>query len=341
MQFLYFLRQGVALSDEQLTFTNDRPYVIYGYAAVPENKTMVVDPGARIHFHENSGLWVQENASLQINGTLSADTLLLENEIVFEGDRLEPEFENIAGQWGTVWLSKGSTNNIISNLTLKNATIGLFVEGDVQDPATTLTIKNTQVYNSASVNLWANTAKITGENVVLGGAGDISLYCSLGGDYSFTHSTIANYWSNGFRNGPALRLDNELNLASGEVLQGDLENASFVNCIISGSSFNELDIFANGSNAFNFNFDDCILQFEGNTDNPLLDFTDTTYYNSIYLNENTDFKKPILNDFRLGAMSFAIDRGQTEAAAIVPADILGVQRTASPDLGAYEATIEN
>ena len=48
------LIEGFYLNDNQLNFTNEKPYVIYGYAAVAPNKTLTVEPGARIHFHRDS-----------------------------------------------------------------------------------------------------------------------------------------------------------------------------------------------------------------------------------------------------------------------------------------------
>ena len=47
--------QGRFLTDSELTFTNEKPYVIYGYAAVDEGKILTIDAGARLHFHTNSG----------------------------------------------------------------------------------------------------------------------------------------------------------------------------------------------------------------------------------------------------------------------------------------------
>ena len=107
--------QGRFLTDSELTFTNERPYVIYGYAAVDEGKTLNIDAGARVHFHANSGLLITNNASLKVNGQLSTDQDILENEVVFEGDRLEPLFEDIPGQWGTIWLRAGSKENEINH----------------------------------------------------------------------------------------------------------------------------------------------------------------------------------------------------------------------------------
>ena len=127
----------------------------------------------------------QEGGKLQIIGSLSTDQELLENEVIFEGDRLEPEFEQVPGQWGTIWVASESVENTIEYLTIKNATVGLMVEGDQLLETSTLTIKNSQIYNSSSMNFWAKSAAIEGENLVLGSAGDHSLYCNLGGTYSF------------------------------------------------------------------------------------------------------------------------------------------------------------
>ena len=87
--------QGRFLEDSELTFTNEKPYVIYGYAGVGAGKTLTMEAGARVHFHADSGIIVTDNASLQINGALSTDQETLENEVILEGDRLEPLYENI------------------------------------------------------------------------------------------------------------------------------------------------------------------------------------------------------------------------------------------------------
>ncbi|NNJ88386.1 MAG: hypothetical protein HKP53_03210, partial [Eudoraea sp.] len=81
--------EGFLLEDDELNFSDEKPYVIYGYAAVSENKVLTIQPGARLHFHESSGILVGTGGSLKINGLLSEDPELLENEVIFEGDRLE------------------------------------------------------------------------------------------------------------------------------------------------------------------------------------------------------------------------------------------------------------
>ena len=122
--------QGRYLLPSELTFTNEKPYVVYGYAAVSDGETLTVDAGARLHFHANSGIIVTEGASLHVNGSFSPDQDTLEYEVVFESDRLEPEFSDIPGQWGTIWLFENSLNNTINYATIKNATIGILSDAN-------------------------------------------------------------------------------------------------------------------------------------------------------------------------------------------------------------------
>ena len=171
--------EGFLLTDEQLSFSNEKPYVIYGYAGVASDKTLNIAAGSRVHFHKDSGILVGEGASLSVNGTLSMDTLLLENEVIFEGDRLEPEFSEVPGQWGTIWLAPGSSSNIINHLTIRNASVGLLVEGNSDLNPPKLSVSNSQIYNSLAINIWARSSSINGENLVLGNAGNGSFFCAL------------------------------------------------------------------------------------------------------------------------------------------------------------------
>lgn len=335
--------EGFILEDSQLDFSREKPYVIYGYAAVDEGDTLSVEAGSRIHFHKDSGILIGDGASININGTLSTDQELMENEVILEGDRLEPEFSEIAGQWGTLWLARGSLNAQIDYCTIKNATVGLLVEGRTGSEPT-LTIKNSQIYNSGTVNLWGRDTGIEAENLVLGNAGEASLLCDIGGNYEFLHCTFANYWSGSFRAGPALRLSNFGSTASGEIVVGPLDNAFFSNCIIYGNTSRELGLSSDDNTAFNFNFSDVLIKFNdvsGLTENdPLYDFENDLYYNNIILNEDPEFLNTARNDFKLGPESSAIDTADIETAQMVPLDILGIDRIPDPDLGAFEYTTD-
>ena len=318
--------------------------MIYGSAAVPQNKGLIIEAGSRVHFHQNSGLLVSEGASLKINGALSMDQNTLENEIIFEGDRLEPEFDNIPGQWGTIWLSEGSKANAIDHLTLKNATIGIYVAGYTPAAPPTLTLKNSKIYNSASVNLWGKTTSIVGENCVLGSAGNTSLYCSVGGNYSFTHSTIANYWQHGFRSGAALEIDNYISFeGTGEA--ADLTQAQFLNCIIDGNTNLELSLRSDALNQFNFYFSHCMIKFKDSNgsfvEDPHYDFQDPSQFEAAFLNEDADFWDARHHDLRIGEASFGKAKAAGAYATLVPVDLLGAARADSADIGAYQSAPKN
>lgn len=320
---------GFYLKEEQLSFKAEKPYVIYGYAAVPANKVLKVQAGARIFFHDNSGIIVPENASLQIDGALSEDPLKMENEVILQGDRLEGIYKNIPGQWGGIWLRKGSKNNIIQYASIKNAGVGILIEGTAAS-LTPLELKNVRIYNSAVSGIMAENAEISGQNVVLNRSGQASLHLT-GGWHTFMHSTITNYWQQSYREYPALFLEN-FTEAEPAPLQ-----AAFYNSIIFGNENSELGYNYNDTVPFDVFFSHSLIKFGRiNENDPLYDFSNSEIYRNIRLNEDPLLADPIKNDLRLQQNSAAIDNGDPEVARQVPLDISGKDRTAAPDLGAYE-----
>ncbi|RAJ17151.1 hypothetical protein [Olleya aquimaris] len=335
--------QGRELLPEELTFTNEKPYVIYGYAAVPSGETLTVNAGARVHFHANSGLLVSEGATLNINGALSNDQEVLENEVIFEGDRLEPLFSDVPGQWGTIWLFENSLNNTINYATIKNATVGILSDGNADAAQDKLTITNSQIYNVSTFGILGRNTSITAENIVLNNAGQSSFGATFGGKYNVTHSTIANYWNSSFRQFPALLINNFVTDADNNAFITELTEANFSNCIIYGNDNPELliDELQDETSPipFNFKFTNCLLRFEDgsnffNSDN--YNFEDTTHYENMIFNQDPNFRNAFENDLIIGDDSAANGQGNSTFANQVPTDILGINRTASPDLGAYQ-----
>jgi len=337
------LIEGFYLEDDELHFTNEKPYVIYGYAAVAPNKTLTVDAGSRVHFHANSGILVANQGSMKVNGEASDDPELLENQVIFEGDRLEPAFSDIPGQWGTIWLTQGSTNHEFSYTTIKNSVVGILM--DSNDGDRTLTLKNVEIYNISNVGLLARTGDVYGENMVINNCGQTSLSCSLGGRYTFNHSTFANYWNNGFRLFPTVSIDNVLQVGDNEFLYADLIEANFNNCIIYGSESRELGLTEDSSAAFNFNFTNSLIKFEDPfgdfDDDPNYDFSNDLIYTSIVRNAEPMFFNTNANDFNIETDTSGADGiGDSATASLVPLDANGINRnTSNPDAGAYESVV--
>ncbi len=333
--------QGRELLPNELTMTNEKPYVIYGYAAVPQGETLTIEAGSRLHFHENSGIIVNSGASIHVNGAFSSDQKLLENEVIFEGDRLEPNFSERPGQWGTIWLLEGSTNNIINYTTIKNALVGILCDGNVNAATDKLTITNSQVYNSSNFGVFGRNTSIRGENVVINNSGLSSFAGTIGGKYNFTHCTIANYWGNGFRQFPSVLLNNFVPDEDGNPIVTDLAEANFNNCIIYGNDNPEISFEEVEDDAvdFNFKFTNCLIRFQDNNGSftgPNYDLNDTNHYEGNIFNEDPNFKDPDLNMLIIGEESAAINKGLASFAGQVPNDILNVNRTSTPDIGAYQ-----
>ena len=332
---------GFFLDNSELTFTNAKPYVIYGYAAVGAGKILDIQAGARIHFHDQSGIIVGNNGSIQVNGQPSI-TASLEKEVIFKGDRLEPNFAETPGQWGTILLTDGSTNNMFSNLTIKNASVGLFIQN--QD-ATMVQIKNTQIYNCSNVGLLARTAKINAENLVINNTGQNALACTYGGNYTFNHCTFTNYWSGSNRQSPAVALTNFFQVSENNYLTKNL-TASFDSCVIYGANNLEIGIskFDNATAPiFNVSLNYCLVKFNDVNNQ----FGNNILYTSSFLNglnnnliaNNNNFYDPKFvntnrNKLNIQTGSSVIGKGKN---FVLPSfDILNKPRTNPTDIGAYK-----
>ena len=322
---------------EELNWTNEKPYVVYGYAFVPDGETLNIDAGARVHFHANSGIIVDKNAQLKVNGTLN-------NDVVFEGDRLEPDFSNVPGQWGTILITSNLANEI-NYLTIKNATVGLLLQRSVANVFPTLTINNSQIYDSSNIGLLARTSTVTGSNLVINNAGQAALACTHGGTYNFTHSTFNNTWPSSQQ--VAVLVTNNIETSEGIFVQ-DLVAANFNNCIIYGSNQIEMlldnEQSTNATTLFNYKFNHCLLKFNNNSssyiNNPLYQFaTDTTHYVNCSIANNSTLFNPKFEDESKNLLWLSEDLNlphDAAATALVPTDIAGINRTTSTDLGAYQ-----
>jgi hypothetical protein len=326
---------GFYLNDNT-TFTNEKPYVIYGYCAVPENKTLTVEAGAKIHFHSNSGIIVNKNATLTVEGELN-------NEVIMEGDRLEPQFSNVPGQWGAIWLRPGSKNHSITNSIIKNASIGIIMDSIGSDSSPTLTIKNTQIYNSSNFGILARETNIKGENLVIHNSGQSSLACIIGGTYNFTHSTFTNFWPYSLRQYPSVIVNNfyTTSINNSQVVETrDLLEANFTNCIIDGDNSIELALDKVEGSSFNYLFKNNLIKFNDVNNTyagiPEYDFEEANHYIENIFNGNADFKSPTSNELIIGENSEGNQKANVQGTLLVPYDIMGILRNSPADIGAYE-----
>lgn len=327
--------QGFYL-DGNTTFTNEKPYVIYGYCAIPSGNTLTIEAGAQIHFHANSGLIADPDATLKIEGTL-------DQNVHISGDRLQPQFKDVPGQWGTIWLKAGSTNHSINYATIKNGDIGILVDSIGSSSNPTLNIQNTQLYNFSNYGLLGRSTDIIGANLAINNIGFSALSLTGGGVYNFTHSTFVNYWNQSSRRSPSVYINNYEFTTGNGISSIDLNQANFNNCIIAGNNNIELILDNENTAEFNYNFKNNLIQFDdinGNfTDIPEYNFEDENYYQDNIFNGKPDFKDPYENNLIIGTESSGINHGNIDEAAKFPFDLMGINRLTSPDIGAYQHQI--
>lgn len=328
------LNESDPIHGNELIFTNEKPYVIYGFAGVPSGKTLQIQPGARVHFHADSGILVQNGGTLNIGSgwTPSTDPEKPEkNEVIFEGDRLEPGFSDTPGQWFSVWLQSGSTNTI-DHLILKNAVVGILADN------APLTITNSQIYNSSKIGIAGRAAGINGTNLAIATAGQACFATIAGGSFTFQHCTFNNNWGNPDQF--AVLLSNYETDSDNVKHPNPLTQADFKNCIIYGTNNVELyfDQYEDDSVAFVKNFQNCLVKFRDagtqlETDNSYADIRNEANGNKKNLDPkflNANNNKHNINDDS-PAHNAGIDLG-------VPTDILGRLRTSNPpDIGAYQS----
>lgn len=183
---------------EELTWTNDKPWVVYGFAHVPAGQTLTIQEGTKVHFHDGAGIIVDQNANIVIDGNPSLydseGNLIDDNEVTFEGDRLEPAFSGTPGQWrGMIILS--TTGNTIDHLKIKNAFYGIQLPGDgAQGYQPQLSITNSQVLNMVNFGILGVHANISAENFVANNIGQACFAGLEGGNYNLLHCSLNNNW---------------------------------------------------------------------------------------------------------------------------------------------------
>lgn len=317
---------GASISNTIVTWPKDKPHVIYGWLVVDSTQQLIIQQGTKVHFHQNAGMWVYRYGTLKVNGALN-------NEVVFQGDRLEPYMQDEPGQWDRIWINEGSVNNEINYAIIKNGFIGIQAElllGSFSSPRR-LRITNTKVYNMKKWGLYAIAFNIYGGNNVFSNCKEYTAAFVAGGNYRFIHSTFANFWNKDPRSTPSVHIDNHAGSQ-----QIPLDTCYFGNCIVDGSQSNELelDIVTTNTFAVNYVFSNSFLRTTANVSN-------TTHFPAgNRINGTTSFVDPGTYNFELNASSGAtnLPSGASLDAILFPLDLKGTSRisTSTPDAGAYE-----
>ena len=322
----------IAKENENITWTNDKPYVIYGYAVVDSAGCLTIPEGTRVHFAKNSGLWIYRFGCLNVNGTKGTP-------VIFQGARLDYDYREIAGQWDRIWINEGATSNI-NYAEIKNAFIGLQLEtiiGRSNPDNTLLHLRNTKISNMTAYGIYTKYYNLRASNVLVTNCAENTLAITMGGKYNFKHCTFANFYAASTqRQSPSVVINN---YNDAQVFA--LDSCYFGNCILYGNIENEIIVDSKSGASFNYLFENSLLKID-----PTTNTSNTANFNNIVKNPpdvavDGAITQPLFNninllDYRLRASAPGINAGLPLLGQQVPIDLDGYARDGQPDMGCYE-----
>lgn len=306
-------------------WASDLPIVILGGLLVDTTATLTIRKGTRIYLHPDAPLIV--NGTLIVQGTK-------DEKVIFASDRIDPFYRDLPAGWPGIYFTGSSKNNKIDFAIIKNAYQGIVSQEGTTNGLPKVVLSHSIIDNIYDAGLFGINSSIEADNCLISNCGkNISLV--LGGNYSFTHCTVATY-GNFFvdHNFPVLLATNFIEQNS-TVYTGDLK-ASFTNCIFwgeGGTIENEIILGKKPNALFDVTFENMVYK------NKDADFSPAILTGNNF--ENTDPKFDSINvtknyyDFHItkDINSPAIDQGSPTP---YPTDLDEKNRNVLPDLGCYE-----
>lgn len=310
-----------------------KPYLIYDSLVVSSEGTLAIEAGTRLFFHND--------ADMRVHGRVLCNGIV-DNPVVFRGmrtDKMLPylPYDRLDGQWGGIRVFAESFGNEFHNADIHGGRYGISCDlSGVNDSKLYMT--NSSIHNVASDALCMNYCAGTFINCEFSNAGG-NCVTLIGGHTQFLHCTMAQFYPWDASRGSALYFCNVKN----DTIY-PLENADFMNCLITGYGDDEVygSRLENNDAAFNCKFVNCVLNTD--TEN---EASKKFFVNCISENEeNAAFKSSnfkcvdtenYIYDFRLDSLSVARKVGDGGFYEYAPMDKDGVLRPdVNPDAGCYQ-----
>lgn len=302
-------------------WANDKPHVVYGYAGIDEGQTLTIPAGTDIYLHNNSLIYVYKGA-LHIEGSKSSPVTL-------RGDRLEPGFDDVAGQYYGIYFQEALPSTI-DYAEIKNGIAGVHLFGE--DPGNTgytLEMSNTIIQNCARYGTFIfDGAKVKAENCIISNNGIHAFLLLRGGDFNFNHCHLLSYGS-GDNVGSAVGITNYYQDTIGPINEGTITNS-----VIYGNGDYEVVMDTSGLGTLVLNFDYNLIKAQ-------TPFTDAFFNSNTVWNQNPLFSEVANLNYMWPSNSPLNAAGnafyQVTNLSTLGADICGTGRNFSqPDIGAYE-----
>ena len=251
-QNAHFLNSSTISSNT--TWSNDLPYVILGSLRVAADVSLTINPGTKVYAHANAPIII--DGTLTVNGTIN-------NKVIFTGDRLDDPYKFLPASWPGIIFRSSSKNNRIQFAEIKNTYQALVVDAPSPNANPKLILQQCIIDNAYNAGLFCSNTSVQAENVLISNCAN-NIFIELGGNYLFSHCTVASY-SNNFisHKTPVLSVANFTSQNGG--LPQNLQ-AVFTNCIFWGDNgFIENEVIVNkqGSNSFNVTLSHCLFKSTG------------------------------------------------------------------------------
>lgn len=241
-----------------VVWNNTLPYVIIGGVQVDTTATLTIQAGTKIYSHADAPFLV--DGTLIINGTKTSP-------VIFTGDRLDPDYKDLPANWPGIFFRNTSKNNSLTFAVIKNAYQGMVSQSLA---ATNPKVKISQciIDNAYDAGILGINTNIQADNSLISNCGS-NILLALGGDYNFTHCTVASY-SNIYleHKKPVLQVANFLTL-NNQTTTANL-NAVFRNDIFwgeGGTVDDEVSVLKQGSTTFNVTFDHVLYKVKNDPGN--------------------------------------------------------------------------
>ena len=313
----FFYRDGLLKGN--VTWDSLRAHVVYGSIRVDTNSSLTILPGTRVYFHKDAYMAVSFQGTLKIPGTN-------DHPVRFQGDRLDPFYKDLPGQWGGIFLEQGSKDHEINHTYIKNGIFGILADQPLTITAPMLTISNSIIQNMTSTGIYAVGTSILSTNCVIGDCGGSCVDINYGGSYDFRQLTVGNYWYASVRHSSSVYISNYAYDTSGQKISKPLTKAFFGNAILYGTNDDEIQLDSVPGVLFEYIFDHAIIKTQ-------MSISNSARFLNCQANKDPRFVKVQEWNYQIDSLSPAIDQGADMG---VPFDIRGNARSLPPDLGAYE-----
>jgi len=334
------IRGLVVSNDTRLTAR--RPYLIYDSLRVDEGCTLYLDPGTRLYFNDK--------VEMQVYGRVEAIGTV-DMPVVFRGARTDRMFsylpyDRLSAQWGGITLHESSTDNVFVHCDIHSGTYGLRVRGNNMSHYK-LVMQNSQIHNVDEDALWLTLSTASFTNSLFTNAGGHCVNI-LGGQATFLHCTMANFFPWNSERGAAVYISN---YRADEQAIYPLFGVNFINSIITGSKDDELQKLVvektdsvDYSEYAQYTFTHSLINSKAEARDPdslhfahiVWEHKDSTAY--ARTNFRTIDHENFVYDFHLDSLSVARGIASAEYLDIAPYDKDELPRSASEslDAGCYQ-----